>query len=80
MAHTPAPWIVEQILDRFNVYIAAQECVCIARDCTKADARLIAASPDLLAALQGVLRLVNWDMDEFVAARAAIAAATGATP
>jgi hypothetical protein len=41
------------------------------------DARLIAAAPDLLAALQGVLRVADRATDEFDAARAAIAKATG---
>lgn len=41
------------------------------------DARLIAAAPDLLAALQGVLRVSDRKTDEFDAARAAVAKATG---
>jgi len=44
-----------------------------------ADARLIAAAPDLLEALQGVLRVADRATDEFDAARAAIAKATGET-
>lgn len=43
----------------------------------EANARLIAAAPDLLAALQGVLRVADRATDEFDAARAAIARATG---
>lgn len=42
-----------------------------------ANARLIAAAPDLLAALQGVVRVADRATDEFDAARAAIAKATG---
>lgn len=40
------------------------------------NARLIAAAPDLLAALIGVLRVADRKTDEFDAARAAIAKAT----
>jgi hypothetical protein len=42
---------------------------------TLADASLIAAAPDLLAALQGVLRVADRATVEFDAARAAIARA-----
>jgi len=41
-----------------------------------ANAILIAAAPDLLEALQGVLRVADRKTDEFDAARAAIAKAT----
>jgi hypothetical protein len=41
-----------------------------------ANARLIAAAPDLLAALKGVLRVADRATVEFDAARAAIAKAT----
>lgn len=43
----------------------------------EADARLIAAAPDLLAALIGVVRVADRSTDEFDAARAAIAKAEG---
>jgi hypothetical protein len=46
------------------------------RECL-ANARLIAAAPDLLAALEGVLRVADRATDEFDAARAAIAKAKG---
>ena len=42
-----------------------------------ADARLIAAAPDMLAALRGVLLVADRATVEFDAARAAIAKATG---
>lgn len=45
----------------------------------KANAALITAAPDLLKALQGVLRIADRKTDEFDAARDAIAKATGAT-
>lgn len=44
-----------------------------------ANARLIAAAPELLEALQGVLRVADRKTDEFDAARAAIAKALGET-
>lgn len=40
-----------------------------------ANARLISAAPDLLAALEGVIRVADRATDEFDAARAAIAKA-----
>jgi hypothetical protein len=43
-----------------------------------ADTRLCAAAPAMLAALEGVLRVADRKTDEFDAARAAIAKATGA--
>ena len=43
----------------------------------QANARLIAAAPDLLEALEGVVRVADRDTPEFAAARAAIARATG---
>ena len=42
-----------------------------------ANARLIAAAPELLEALQGVLRVADRKTDEFDAAHAAIAKAIG---
>lgn len=42
-----------------------------------ADARLMTAAPDLLTALQGVLRVADRQTDEFDAALAAITKATG---
>ena len=44
-----------------------------------AEARLIAAAPDLLEALKGVVRVADRKTDEFDAARAAIVKATGST-
>jgi hypothetical protein len=43
---------------------------------TRANARLIAAAPELLEALRGVLRVADRNTDEFNAARAALAKAT----
>ncbi len=44
---------------------------------TEQDARLLAAAPELLEALRGVLRVADRATDEFDAARAAIDKATG---
>jgi hypothetical protein len=46
-------------------------------DETKANARLIAAAPDMLAALKAVVAIADRRTDEFDAARAAIAKAEG---
>ena len=43
----------------------------------EANARLIAASPDLLEALIGVVRVADRETDEFIAARKAISKAQG---
>lgn len=53
------------------------ECVPFGAVYRDADARLIAAAPDLLEALKGVLRVADRKTDEFDAARAAIAKAEG---
>lgn len=45
-----------------------------------ANARLIAAAPDLLEALKGVVAVADRKTDEFDRARAAIANATGGQP
>ena len=90
-AHTPGPWVVEPILDRFNVYLHGESCVCIARDCTEHDARLLAAAPDLLQAgvdAEELLRLIcevvclgnppPQSIERIAALRAAIRKATAA--
>ena len=45
----------------------------------EANARLIAAAPDLLEALKGVVAVADRKTDEFDRAKAAIAKATGTT-
>ncbi|WP_336804043.1 hypothetical protein [Erwinia aphidicola] len=42
-----------------------------------ANGHLIAAAPELLSALQGVIRVADRETDEFIAARAAVAKALG---
>lgn len=91
MKHTPGPWEVNgpgefEICDLDLIRITAN--VPISEDGPKrtlADARLIAAAPELLAALQSVYkrledilsRLNDEDYSELDTARAAIAKATG---
>lgn len=76
---TPGPWYVGKTPKGY-AYVAAVGIgnVVDAGAVTHANARLIAAAPELLSALQGVLRVADRATDEFDAARAAIAKATGA--
>ena len=89
-AHTPGPWThYRKATDKvrpFNV-INEETSDDIARCVTEEDAALIAAAPDLLAALHEVTRCLAWHaqqhpvgMDSLAVsnARAAIAKATGA--
>ena len=88
MKHTPGPWVATHangndfIVKAGDIEVVAG-CGCYGspymRGNPDADARLIAAAPDLLEALQGVLRVADRATDEFDAARAAIAKATGGT-
>ena len=80
MQHTPGPWRQEDdyvvIMGNFRMtdlrYSGKTTGEAIA------NAKVIAAAPDLLVALQGVLRVADRKTDEFDAARAAIAKAVGA--
>lgn len=103
-AHTPGPWRISSVRTRESGEPVLQICAdgkCYAmvfysdktpaqHAASYADARLIAAAPDMLAALTALLerhwQLVmcgdcgNWDVEtekEVIAARAAIAKATG---
>jgi len=89
--HTPGPWDVfgaqDSGSDKWRALTVSQASMPFMRVCfmpsdgtetIMANATLIAAAPDLLAALQGVLRVADRATDEFDAARAAIAKATGA--
>lgn len=82
---TPGPWKVNAIgkhwnnqsLDHIEVTFGMDgECVC---DTVyeMADANLIAAAPELLEALQAVVRVADRATDEFNMARAAITKALG---
>ena len=81
--HTPGPW---RVLHKRGVFLMDTETLAIGmadrhRKEHVANARLMAAAPDMLAALQEVLPLAeNWghpDHPGIVAARTAIARATG---
>ncbi len=88
-AHTPGPWTVrgnsivaDETDDRLEMRVRIHSGN---RDDIKANARLIAAAPDLLAALRTLLDIPSGQYSECgeyepaaAAARAAIARATGA--
>ena len=82
--HRPGPWGImadmpTNVLDACGLRVA--RCDYDGNACflsAHANAKLISAAPELLAALQGVLRVADRKTDEFDAARAAIAKAVGA--
>ncbi len=81
--HTPGPWLEVSVAS--SRYIVTDECnICEmfsprTREERDANQRLIAAAPDLLEALQGIMAGVAGCQknSEYEAARAAIAKATG---
>lgn len=86
-SRTPGPWHIDiGQIDKSFLVGRLQEAV-FAKDGTpiaicgenQDNARLIAAAPELLAALEGVLCVADRKTDEFDAARAAIAKARGNT-
>lgn len=85
--HTPGPWVAHSLMvSEAGQPISRGRDIC---HCgigmrppsdsrqAMANARLIAAAPELLEALQAVVRVANRDTMEFFAAHAAIAKATG---
>lgn len=82
--HTPGPWIAD------DVFVGAKNAehyhVTCRGDHAEADAALIAAAPDLMAALQDLADAVErftaspQDWPELAAARAAIIKAMGGQP
>ena len=90
MKHTPGPWRIECFEvtagppDGFDPIWTCGCCggYAMAGDPLEAIAngRLIAAAPELLEALKGVVRVADRATQEFDAARAAIAKATGEAP
>lgn len=85
MKHTPAPWSVNVIGQHWNnkslkhievTFGQDGECICDTVY-NPSDANLIAAAPDLLEALQAVVRVADRQTDEFDMARAAIRKALG---
>ena len=90
-AHTPGPWVAVSSIPEEGVNCwwvfarrpggAMHEVGCVngpQGSMTEPDALLVAAAPDLLAALKGVVAISDSAIPEFVAARAAIAKAEGA--
>jgi len=80
VSHTPGPWKQEHAIYRY--YEITREGYWVARTRGAENARLIAAAPELLKALQAMLTHMGMDEDEwnkptFDQARAAIAKATG---
>jgi hypothetical protein len=61
--HTPGPWKAETFAGRINVWPVTRRKpngTAIAYECSKDDARLIAAAPELLAALRPFANLADW--------------------
>ena len=57
MNHTPGPWKAESFSGRYNVWPISKrrdDGTAVAYDMDEANARLIAAAPDLLAALRQI--------------------------
>ena len=85
MSHTPGPWSAHahESTDTYTIHVAGRSweswAVAHVGDCTddEANARLIAAAPDLLEALKNVIRGVPDTWDGVIKARAAIAKAEG---
>ena len=77
--HTPGPWVIgKRDHDVVMVDTASGTAICDVygeSDDRPANARLIAAAPDLLAALKGVIAVADRNTVEFDAARAALAKA-----
>ena len=86
MSHTPGPWtladnrhavVIESNANDFRGLSCEVDKDDYDHATAMANAHLIAAAPDLLAALIGVVRVADRATVEFDAARAAIAKATG---
>lgn len=79
--HTPGPWRKEYDYGAYNIEADAPgepgKTFLVAAGVSLRDVPILLAAPDLLAALQGVVRVADRATDEFDAARAAIAKATG---
>ena len=86
--HTPAPWTGEKVINICNCYQVGLSIGYLStsskerRDEGEANAKLIAAAPELLAAIEGLMKCFDdgvgeaWSAKELDAARAAIAKAT----
>lgn len=77
--HSPAPWTFSGPPRNIHVIEANaphnRVCFLTSDGPTEANAKLIAAAPELLAALRGVLAVADRKTAEFDAARAAVAKA-----
>ena len=60
MAHTPGPWTAYCASDDGDNYIGATGDRIVAQNASEDDARLIAAAPDLLAALKEAAKYVEY--------------------
>jgi len=72
MTHTPAPWTISRLATpdyapEFGIFSegSARDLARVIGENSEADAQLIAAAPDLLAALEDVLRVVDQQTAEF---------------
>lgn len=79
--HTAGPWMAKDGHGgSFDIVGSGHDWVATVHnghDADEANAALIASAPDLLAALEAVLRVADRATDEFDAARAAIRKARG---
>lgn len=76
-AHTLGPWKVSQPSGNYIDTAAGHSVAALTFSATPADAHLIAAAPDLLAALDEIFNGVGMTGPTMDAARAAIAKAKG---
>jgi len=72
MTHTPTPWTISRLATpdyapEFGIFSegSARDLAHVIGENSEADARLIAAAPDLLAALEDVLRVADRQTEEF---------------
>jgi hypothetical protein len=82
MKHTPGPWYIDSIKTHANGNrrIMAEQCtpVAVVPEHLAADARLIAAAPDMLNALQRAREVLLWNLGDDSRIDAAFAAVSAA--
>jgi hypothetical protein len=59
MAHTPGPWVLDESESGWLLLSNGADVTSEPFDCADADARLMAAGPDLLAALKSLVQLIG---------------------
>lgn len=74
--HTPGPWEIESFGDMFEV-VSEETTFTVARCTREADARLIAAAPELLKALEKLTDYAERNGAHVLGFRSLIAKATG---